>query len=89
MTETKQCIYCEKEKDISEFEVFIKRNSIYEDDYGRKYCKDCTNKRKCHTCKQVRDEDRFYQSRGRIDCFKCKDCHKADYKRIIQTTPLF
>lgn len=88
--ESKICIYCEKEKDITEFEVYIKRNSIYEDKYDtRNYCKDCKFKRRCHTCKQIRDEERFYQSKGRIDCFKCKDCYKSDYKRIIQTVPLF
>ena len=90
MSEEKTCVYCEICKPIDKFDVYIVSNSIFGDTcFTHAYCKDCSNKSKCHTCKLVKDRERFYHTRGRIDKVKCKDCYKAVYKKIIRETPLF
>ena len=43
----------------------------------------------CHKCKQQLNISRFYSSKGITDYFNCKDCYKAEYKRIMRETPLF
>ena len=43
----------------------------------------------CHKCKQQLNISRFYSSKGITDSCNCKDCYKAEYKRIMRETPLF
>ena len=44
---------------------------------------------RCHCCKRELDIDKFYSSRGIIDTYRCKSCHRNDYMKMIREHPLF
>lgn len=45
---------------------------------------------RCHTCKETKDISRFYTSKRtmKIDKYKCKDCYKLEFQKILRESPL-
>lgn len=82
----KVCSCCRNEKLQEMFETYILPPDRY---FTKSYCKECEGKSRCHTCHQIQLNDRFYTSKGRIDKYKCKQCYKSDFKRIMREVSLF
>jgi hypothetical protein len=82
----KICGCCLIEKPIEEYWSYKKKGATY----FKSNCVDCEGKDRCHTCKTVKNKDRFYTNKkGLINKIKCKDCYKSDYKKYIRENPLF
>jgi hypothetical protein len=83
--ETKKCIVCEKDEPLSNYLHY----KLKDKSYVKSYCKNCTNKDRCHTCKMIRPRERFFINKGRVNNAKCKVCYTTEYKKIQRETPLF
>jgi hypothetical protein len=74
------CQCCLRNKDLNQFWQYKENGKTY----LKNHCIECQDKERCHTCKKIKDRNRFIIRRKLIDTEKCKDCWNVEAKKVLR-----